>query len=86
MQEITNEERERVELAQETKPPPLVHLVPQPTQKVPVKLTSVNFDAVFTKAVDGSSKRPSSGTALQGVIGVTALSSHLKGKNLKPRK
>ena len=85
-QEITNEERERVELAQETKPPPLVHLVPQPTQKVPVKLTSVNFDAVFTKAIDGSSKRPSSGTALQGVIGVTALSSHLKGKNIKPRK
>jgi Leucine-rich repeat (LRR) protein len=85
-QEINNEERERVELAQETKPPPLVHLVPQPTQKVPVKLTSVNFDAVFTKAGDGSSKRPSSGTALQGVIGVTALGSHLKGKNLKPRK
>lgn len=85
-QEITNEERERVELAQETKPPPLVHLIPQPTQKVPVKLTSVNFDAVFTKAGDGSSKRPSSGTALQGVIGVTALGSHLKGKNIKPRK
>lgn len=85
-QEITNEERERVELAQETKPPPLVHLIPQPTQKVPVKLTSVNFDAVFTKAIDGSSKRPSSGTALQGVIGVTALTSHLKGKNFKPRK
>jgi Leucine-rich repeat (LRR) protein len=85
-QEINNEERERVELAQETKPPPLVHLIPQPTQKVPVKLTSVNFDAVFTKASDASSKRPSSGTALQGVIGVTALGSHLKGKNLKPRK
>lgn len=85
-QEITNEERERVELAQESKPPPLVHLVPQPTQKIPVKLTSVNFDAVFTKAIDGPSKRPSSGTALQGVIGVTALTSHLKGKNLKPRK
>jgi Leucine-rich repeat (LRR) protein len=85
-QEITNEERERVDLAQESKPPPLVHLVPQPTQKVPVKLTSVNFDAVFTKAIDGSSKRPSSGTALQGVIGVTALTSHLKAKNLKPRK
>ena len=85
-QEITNEERDRVELAQETKAPPLVHLVPQPTQKIPVKLTSVNFDAVFTKAIDGSSKRPSSGTVLQGGIGVTALSSHLKAKNIKPRK
>ena len=39
-----------------------------------------------SESIDGSSKRPSSGTALQWVIGVTALSSHLKGKNIKPRK
>ena len=98
--EVTQEERERVEIAQEVKqPPPLVHLAQMPTTKVPVKLTSVNFDGVFSgmKAPDPLTaqpgppvaKRPASSTnnALVGLLGVSAISTAKPiPKPFKPKK
>eukprot|EP00358_Blepharisma_japonicum_P002769 CAMPEP_0202955136 /NCGR_PEP_ID=MMETSP1395-20130829/51504_1 /ASSEMBLY_ACC=CAM_ASM_000871 /TAXON_ID=5961 /ORGANISM="Blepharisma japonicum, Strain Stock R1072" /LENGTH=526 /DNA_ID=CAMNT_0049671351 /DNA_START=1390 /DNA_END=2967 /DNA_ORIENTATION=- len=57
-QEVQAEERERGEMVQEVKPPPMIHLAQQPAQKVPVRLTSVNVEAVFGKNDPNPAKRP----------------------------
>ena len=74
-QEITSEERG--EIVQEIKSQ--VPIVQPPVQKVPVKLTSVNLDAVFGRN-DPTKKRPSSTNTLGSVLGVTPLNSQLKPK------
>jgi len=98
--DVTQEERERVEIAQEVKQqPPLVHLAQMPTTKVPVKLTSVNFDGVFSgmkppdplisQPAPPIVKRPASSTnnALVGLLGVSAISTAKPlTKPFKPKK
>lgn len=84
-QEVTPEERERVEGTPEQSPPLLVHIAQPALPKVPVKITSVNFDGLMSKAQDQqNNRRPSSSSNLNGVLGVTPLSFTLKPK--KPKK
>lgn len=80
-QDVTAEEREKIEIAAEIKPPALVHLASQSTnQKVHVKLTSVNLEAVFGR--NDKDKKPNSST-LSNFLGVTPLNNLLKPKNLR---
>jgi hypothetical protein len=83
-QEVTPEERERVDGAPEQTPPLLVHINQPPLPKVPVKITSVNFDGLVMKAQEQIGRRPSSSNNLNGVLGVTPLSFTMKPK--KPKK
>jgi hypothetical protein len=89
--EVTLEEKERVELINisDKQPPPLVHLSnPINASKIPVKLTSVNFESVLPmtrpqpverEAVVERGKRPSSSNqagSFTGIVGVAARPQH----------
>lgn len=58
--EVSYEERERVDLMQDAKPLPMIYMAPTTTQKVPVKLTPINFEGVLLRQLDDSRRPPSS--------------------------
>jgi Leucine-rich repeat (LRR) protein len=58
--EVSYEERERVEMMQDAKPLPMVHLAPTTSQKVPVKLTPINFEGVLLRQLEEARRPPSS--------------------------
>ncbi|CAG9310144.1 unnamed protein product [Blepharisma stoltei] len=85
-QDVTPDEKEKIDNVQDVKPSPLVHLAPQNINKLAgIKLTSVNLDTVFGKSEREQNKKPPS-AQLGNVLGVTPLTSLLKGKGPKGRR